>query len=75
MLLLLLGLESIAFFDHVEIRYAPVVGKMNFLAPANDVCRRKKGTFNDWFQMNAVPAYMVRFLVRLQDYVQKFLRC
>jgi hypothetical protein len=65
MLLLLLGLESIAFFDHVEISYAPVVGKMNFLAPANNICRRKKGTFNDWFQMKTVPAYMVRLFIRL----------
>jgi len=75
LLLLLLGLECVAFFNHVEIRYAPVMGKMNFLAPANNVCRRKKGALDHGLKMQTVPAYMVGLLIRLQDLVQKFLRC
>jgi hypothetical protein len=43
MLLLLLCFEGVAFFDYVKIRYAPVMGKMNLLAPADNVCRRKNG--------------------------------
>jgi len=41
MLLLLLVFKGIAFLDHVEICYTPVMGPVDLLAPADNVCGPK----------------------------------
>jgi hypothetical protein len=48
MLLLLLRFKSIAFFDHIEVSYAPIVGEMDLFAPADNVRRRKNRVFDYW---------------------------
>jgi hypothetical protein len=64
MLGLLPGFIGIALLHHVEIRYAPVVGPMDLLAPAYNVCGRELGAFKDRLQVFALPAYMVTLFFR-----------
>jgi hypothetical protein len=65
-------LKGIALLDHVEIRYAPVMGPVDLHAPTNDVCGRKLGTLENRLQAPAVPAYMVTLFFRYQYGIQKF---
>jgi len=65
-------LKGIALLDHVEIRYAPVMGPVNLHAPADDVCGRKLGVFENRLQASAIPAYMVTLFFRHQYGIQKF---
>jgi hypothetical protein len=75
MLLLLLVFKGIAFFDHVEVCYAPVMGPVDLLAPADNVCGRKLGALENRLQTSAIPAYMVTRFFRNHYFFQKFFRC
>jgi hypothetical protein len=74
MLDLLLRLKSVALLHYVEIGYAPVMGPVDFLAPADDVRRRELGALEDRLQVSALPAYMVTLFFRDQYSVQEFFR-
>jgi hypothetical protein len=74
MLDLLLRLKSVALLHHVEISYAPVMGPVDFLAPADDVRRRELGALENRLQGSALPAYMVTLFFRDQNSVQEFFR-
>jgi hypothetical protein len=74
MLLLLPVLKSVALLDHVKVGYTPVMGPMDLLAPADDVCRRELGALEDRLQTGAIPAYMVTLFFRNQNSVQEFFR-
>jgi hypothetical protein len=74
MLSFLLFFESKALLDHVEIRYAPVMGPVDLHAPADDVCGRKLGALKDRLQVSAIPAYMVTRFFWHQYGIQKFFR-
>jgi len=75
MLAFLSFFEGIALLDHVEIRYAPVMGPVDLHAPTDDVCGRKLGALEDRLQASAVPAYMVTLFFRHQYGIQKLFRC
>jgi hypothetical protein len=74
MLLLLPVLKSVALLDHVEVGYTPVMGPVDLLAPADDVCGRELGALENRLQTGAIPAYMVTLLFRNQYGIQKFFR-
>jgi hypothetical protein len=67
--------EGIALLDHVEIRYAPVMGPVDLHAPTDNVCGRKLGAFENRLQAPAVPAYVVTLFFRNQYGIQKLFRC
>jgi hypothetical protein len=75
MLAFLSFFKGIALLDHVEIRYAPVVGPVDLHAPTDDVCGRKLGALENRLQTPAVPAYMVTLLFWNQYGIQKLFRC
>jgi len=75
MLFLLPVFEGIAFLDHVEVCDAPVMGPVDLLAPADNVCGRKLGALENRLQAGAIPAYMVTLFFRNQYGIQKFFRC
>jgi hypothetical protein len=75
MLAFLSFFKGIALLDHVEIRYAPVVGPVDLHAPTDDVCGRKLGALENRLQASAVPAYMVTLFFRNQYGIQKFFWC
>jgi hypothetical protein len=67
--------KGIALLDHVEIRYAPVMGPVDLHAPTDDVCGWKLGALEDRLQASAVPAYMVTLFFWNQYGIQKLFRC
>jgi hypothetical protein len=75
MLAFLSLLKGIALLDHVEIRYAPVMGPVDLHAPTDNVCGRKLGALENRLQAPAVPAYMVTLFFRNQYGIQKLFRC
>jgi len=50
MLLFLFVFKGIAFLDHVEVCYAPVMGPVDLLAPADNVCGRELGALRTGFK-------------------------
>jgi hypothetical protein len=74
MLDLLLRLKSVTLLHHVEIGYAPVMGPVDLLAPADDVRRRELGALENRLQVSALPADMVTLFFRDQNSIQEFFR-
>src|SRR5208282_4516456 len=68
------GVIGIALLHHVEIRHAPVMRPVDFLAPADNVCGRELGALENRLQVFALPAYMVTLPFRDQNSVQEIFR-
>jgi len=67
-------IKSVALLDHVKVSYAPVMGPVDLLAPADNVCGRELGALEDRLQVFALPAYMVTLLFRDQNSIQEIFR-
>jgi hypothetical protein len=65
---------SVALLHHIEIGYAPVMGPVDLLAPADNVCGRELGALKDRLQTGAIPTYMVTLFFRNQNSIQEFFR-